>query len=270
MTPAAATASQSRPAGYGQSCTNCSRTKCKCILPADGGACERCRRLGKTCQPIHTSRRRAAKKAAASRTAQLEEKLDDLVSILKSSQGQQHTQTQSHSQRSTPPNIQQQQQQQQPYQQLQNHTSTYGSPAKYFLPCPEQRQQQQPYSSSALDSLAHAATSERQGASADDSAAVTTPNGSEPSPQEAEECLSKFRTWLPNFPFIHLPPAMTAAALRAERPFLWLCIMNLTVTSSEMQIILRDRVRREVSERIVIQNERTMDLLQGLIAFLAW
>jgi hypothetical protein len=265
MTPAAATLSQARPAGYGQSCTNCSRTKCKCILPADGGACERCRRLGKSCQPIHTSRRRTAKKAAVSRTAQLEEKLDDLVSILKSSQGPQHTQTQSHSQQSTPPNIQQPQQQ---YQQLQKSTPTYGSAAKYFPPYTER--QQSSHTSSALDSLAHAATSERQGASADSSAAVTTPSGSEPSPQEAEECLSKFRTWLPHFPFVHLPPAMTAAALRVERPFLWLCIMDLTVTSNATQTLLRDRVRREVSERIVIQNERSMDLLQGLVAFLAW
>lgn len=63
---------------------------------------------------------------------------------------------------------------------------------------------------------------------------------------------------------------MTAAALRVERPFLWLCIMDLTVTSNATQTLLRDRVRREVSERIVIQNERSMDLLQGLVAFLAW
>src|SRR5687768_4134419 len=75
-------------AGYGRSCTNCSRAKCKCILRPDGQICERCHRLRKDCQPMVSSRKRTVKKSSSSRTAQLEEKLDDLVSILRASQSQ--------------------------------------------------------------------------------------------------------------------------------------------------------------------------------------
>ncbi len=262
------TASQSRPAGYGHSCTNCSRTKCKCILPADGGACERCRRLGKSCQQIDTARRKSAKRTTASRTAQLEEKLDDLVSTLKSSQ---HAQSNSQSQpqwqmpphsQSQPPNQQGQQ------QRAQNNTETYPN-FKYFPTYPDKSN-----FTTALDSLAHAASSERQAPGADDAAAVVAATGScsqlEPSPQQAEEALAKFRTWLPNFPFVHMPPAMTAAALRTERPFLWLCIMTFSVSSYQQHQYLRERVRREISERIIIYHERTMDLLLGLVAYLGW
>lgn len=92
----------------------------------------------------------------------------------------------------------------------------------------------------------------------------------EPSPQQAEDALAKFRTWLPNFPFVHLPPAMTAAALRTERPFLWLSIMTFSVTSYQQHQYLRERVRREISERVIINHERTMDILLGLIAYLGW
>ncbi|KAK1705618.1 uncharacterized protein BDZ83DRAFT_543546, partial [Colletotrichum acutatum] len=71
-------------APYGRACTNCSRAKCKCILRPVGGACERCHRLGKSCQPSNPIRKRS-KKPPSSRTAQLEEKLDGLVTLLRQS-----------------------------------------------------------------------------------------------------------------------------------------------------------------------------------------
>lgn len=69
---------------YGQACTNCSKAKCKCISRGGLGAmCERCQRLGKECIPSVSVRKRAARRPASERTAHLEEKLDDLVSILR-------------------------------------------------------------------------------------------------------------------------------------------------------------------------------------------
>ncbi|EFX03261.1 methyltransferase type 12 [Grosmannia clavigera kw1407] len=60
---------------------------CRCIYRSDGCGCERCYRLKKECQAAVPLRRRAAvpKKTATttlSRTAQLEQKLDGLVSLL--------------------------------------------------------------------------------------------------------------------------------------------------------------------------------------------
>src|SRR6478609_232065 len=86
LSGSAASSTTGTPAGYGRACTACQRAKCKCILRASGQDCERCHRLGKPCQPMATSRKRVAKKSTSSRTAQLEEKLEDLVTILRASQ----------------------------------------------------------------------------------------------------------------------------------------------------------------------------------------
>ncbi|KAM3564141.1 hypothetical protein MY1884_000883 [Beauveria asiatica] len=263
MSPSTVSAGGSRPAGYGQSCTNCSRAKCKCILAAAGDACERCSRLGKDCQPIVTARKKVAKRTAASRTAQLEEKLDDLVSILKNSQGH--------------PAQEQQQQQQQQQQHLQDQIVQHRQHLDYshmhHVPhVPQQTRSQ----TTALDSLAQAATTERHNGSGMNRANVIDPNMAsahmqrDPTAEEANVHLAKFRTWLPGLPFLHLPSDMSAKALRMERPFLWLSIMNLASDSHSQQQFLRDKVRREMSERIIMNHERNMDIVQGLIANLGW
>ncbi|KAJ6783402.1 hypothetical protein PWT90_02212 [Aphanocladium album] len=254
MSPSTVSAAASRPAGYGQSCTNCSRAKCKCILTAVGGACERCSRLGKDCQPIATARKKVAKRTAASRTAQLEEKLDDLVSILKNSQGH--------------PGQEQQQ------QQLQEQIAQHRQHLDYTQ---MQHVAQQPRSqTAALDSLAQAATTERHNGPGVNRGNTIDPNIAsgqlhrDPTAEEADVYLAKFRTWLPGLPFLHLPSDMSAKALRMERPFLWLSIMNLASDSHSQQQFLREKVRREMSERIIMNHERNMDIIQGLIANLGW
>ncbi|KAF7553864.1 hypothetical protein G7Z17_g3327 [Cylindrodendrum hubeiense] len=68
----------------GKACTNCVRIKCKCIYRVGGSACERCYRLKKICEPSGSDRRRGPKRHAAARSDRLEEKLDDIVSILRS------------------------------------------------------------------------------------------------------------------------------------------------------------------------------------------
>ncbi|KAM0664172.1 hypothetical protein ACQRIU_006755 [Beauveria bassiana] len=259
MSPSTVSAGGSRPAGYGQSCTNCSRAKCKCILAAAGDACERCTRLGKDCQPIVTARKKVAKRTAASRTAQLEEKLDDLVSILKNSQG--HP-------------AQEQQQQQQQQQHLQEQIAQHHRHLDYshMQHVPQQTRSQ----TAALDSLAQAATTERHNSSGMIRGNIIDPNMAsghmqrDPTAEEADVHLAKFRTWLPGLPFLHLPSDMSAKALRMERPFLWLSIMNLASDSHSQQQFLRDKVRREMSERIIMNHERNMDIVQGLIANLGW
>ncbi|KAH7002074.1 hypothetical protein EDB80DRAFT_867093 [Ilyonectria destructans] len=252
MAPPDLSTSEGTPAGYGRSCTNCSRAKCKCILRPETGECERCHRLGKSCQPMTTSRKRVAKKATASRTAQLEEKLDDLVSILRATQST-NQQTPSSS-----------------------ATASFASSSMALT--------------SRLDSLAAAATSSTSqsmpsamphafchtnsaepvsmnSASPDINETYQLP---EPTPAEAEIYLAKFRDWLKNFPFMILPPDTTAASLREERPFLWLCIMNITSMSAPQQLLMKERVREQIATRIVVNHERTMDVLLGLIAYLAW
>ncbi|KAH8657849.1 hypothetical protein BX600DRAFT_468265 [Xylariales sp. PMI_506] len=70
----------------GKACVNCVRIKCKCVPRALGSSCERCHRLQKECVPSAAPRRRGPKPHVAQRSARLEEKLDDLVSLLRAQQ----------------------------------------------------------------------------------------------------------------------------------------------------------------------------------------
>ncbi|KAJ5491200.1 phosphoketolase 1 [Penicillium diatomitis] len=68
---------------YGKACSECARSKCKCVPKPDGGACERCDRLKKVCVPGQSSRaRQAQRNNPIARLDQLEGKLDSIVSIL--------------------------------------------------------------------------------------------------------------------------------------------------------------------------------------------
>lgn len=91
------------------------------------------------------------------------------------------------------------------------------------------------------------------------------------SPQEAADCLELFRkkksSFLPIMPF---PPELSAEELQAERPFLWHCIMTVSVKSSSTRSVLERQTRRMVSSKMVCNDERSLELLQGLLVLLGW
>ncbi|UKZ81366.1 hypothetical protein TrVFT333_009138 [Trichoderma virens FT-333] len=243
------------PAGYGRSCTNCSRAKCRCILRPEGGKCDRCHRLGKECQQMVTSRKRVAKRTTASRTAQLEEKLDDLVSILRATQQQQQHQHQHHQH----PHAQQLQQP--------HHVNHLQQP------------QQLPSAQLPINGVSNCDVASSSSASSnsqpyhlgsDDPRPLDTDRLPEPTPSEAEVYLVKFRQWLEYFPYIHLEPDLTAEGLHRERPFLWLCIMNVTSMSMTQQATMRERVRQEIAQRMIVNGDRGIEMVQGLIALISW
>lgn len=246
----AASSSQSRSAGYGRSCSNCFRAKSRCALLADGGSCERCRRLDKDCQPMPTGRGSTAKRTAHSRVTQLEDRLDDLISWLESSQErQQRRQQQAHS----------------------NHD--LHSPIPESVPSSSVILE----STAAIDCLTNVVGTERQPLCVADQQGtlLSLPGiGARPtlelSENEADTLLAIFQTWLPGFPFMSLPPQVTAESLQAQRPFLWLCITSLTVKSNSHRQQLCTMVRAEIAERIIINDEGSMDLALGLIAYLGW
>ncbi|UPX20869.1 uncharacterized protein EKO05_0011083 [Ascochyta rabiei] len=79
-------------APYGKACTNCVKAKCRCVV-RDAGTCERCQRLGKNCTPSTTVRTRGSRRTPASKNSALEEKLDDIVSLLRSRANSNHGRT---------------------------------------------------------------------------------------------------------------------------------------------------------------------------------
>lgn len=86
---AAASGSTQRRASapYGHACMGCSRAKSRCIGRTSDSPCERCHRLGKECQPstvVRKGRSRRPRSPGPSKTAVLEQKLDNLVNLLAS------------------------------------------------------------------------------------------------------------------------------------------------------------------------------------------
>jgi hypothetical protein len=69
---------------------------------------------------------------------------------------------------------------------------------------------------------------------------------------------------------MYISPDVTAQNLRRERPFLWLAIMTITTMSIPQMAVLKHRIRQEVAEIVVVRHEPSMDILQGVIAFLGW
>jgi hypothetical protein len=80
----ASSANQRRPAPYGHACAGCSRAKSRCVGRGPDRGCERCRRLGRECQPSTVVRKGRSRRRSPqpNKTAALEQKLDKLVNML--------------------------------------------------------------------------------------------------------------------------------------------------------------------------------------------
>lgn len=93
----------------------------------------------------------------------------------------------------------------------------------------------------------------------------------EPSALQAEERLSFFRRhMLSLFPLTYLPAEMTAKEVRERSPFLWFNIMATTAKTAGEQSAMSDSIKRFVAQKLVVDNEKNLDLLLGLIVFICW
>ncbi|OLN81035.1 hypothetical protein CCHL11_09422 [Colletotrichum chlorophyti] len=247
-------------APYGRACTNCARAKCKCILRPVGGACERCHRLNKTCQPSNPVRKRSKKPPSRQdRTAQLEEKLDGLVTLLRQS-----------GRPDLPANL--------GLGIVDGHPPPDGPTPAHTAkePSTERGDVHRGAGPSSSSSSSPEDGSSARGASLPTPTQTTSPEGADygdelPSADEAEALFESFRGQnLKYLPFLHFKATMTARELRAERPFLWLCIMTVASRVSSQQIALGQRVRQITGQKLLVDNERSIDYLLGLLAVLGW
>ncbi|KAB5566099.1 hypothetical protein GE09DRAFT_1218375 [Coniochaeta sp. 2T2.1] len=266
------------PAPYGRACLNCARAKCRCIYrTSDAGpdaSCERCYRLKKNCEPSQTVRKRNGRRQVGSRTAQLEEKLEDLVSLLRN-------QNQNHNASVKPP--------------AGANTSSvapheHSPPRDIWVNTPDPSYGDAAGSGSNDDRNSVRSPLGPQSAAGIFNSSFTVglfnhQSSTVPIPissmiqhpwmpstiREAEEQLALFRDeYLLLFPCVYIPPDMSSEQLRAEKPFTWFTIMMMTCQTSSVQFGMGAVWQRIISQKIVVEHEKNLDLLQGMVIFLSW
>jgi hypothetical protein len=217
---------------------------------------QRCYRLKKDCQVSASIRRRNIKKHPGSKTAQLEGKSDDSVSSLHSQAtvrqlGTETPPTKSHDTRLNLDAL----------HLTGDSASTSSTNVILDSPTSSVRHVPRIPARPAIDSSASQSPSSID----EDVALHKIPDA------VAEQQLDIFcHAFLPFFPFIHIPPLMGASDLRQQKPFLWLVIMSLTTKSVEEQRAMGRTIRQIVSQKVVAEHEKSMDILLGLICYLAW
>ncbi|RKU43004.1 hypothetical protein DL546_002685 [Coniochaeta pulveracea] len=223
------------PAPYGRSCQNCARSKCKCIYPTGGTCCERCTRLKKECTPSRSVRTRNIRRPAASKTDKLEQKLDTLVSLIR------------------------------------NQTQAHSSPENELSPLNLFARLAAPSSHESQTSCASEVNEPQEAPSLTPISTLICIPEVPATEQDAEYQLRLFReSFLACFPCVYISNNLSAAQLRGERPFLWFTIMLVTCQSTNAQFRIGVTWRSIISQKMVVENEKTMDLLQGLLVFLGW
>ncbi|KAH7329423.1 hypothetical protein B0I35DRAFT_420188 [Stachybotrys elegans] len=226
---------------YGHACAGCSKAKCRCISRGPGKQCERCHRLRKECVPSAVVRKQTSRRASgrSAGSAQLEEKLDRIVTLLTSS---------APSNVSASPEL---------LSSIQAQLGAAGgaSDAPHL---------QQPTAPSSVTS------SETPGFLGVFS---STPRDCQPEVlnPEDEAILLKFREHhLPLFPFVHIPPGVTALKLSRESPVLWLGIQLACTKTTAVWTRLESQLRSTLAQSLVVDCERNLDLLLGIICYLNW
>ncbi|KAH8664499.1 hypothetical protein BX600DRAFT_464559 [Xylariales sp. PMI_506] len=254
---------------YGQSCLHCFKSKCKCIKLSNDNICERCRRLNKQCQPSEPVRKRnvLGNQNANTRISQLENKLDSLTSLLQSiaqssdpsaalrgKLGQSNV---------NPPPV---------------HTDIPGIVPTPLTISPASSLDAEPTPTPFT-------SSEAAGTIRDTGCMSSRPPSSPPSSlgshrssaqselsiDEESNGLNIFRAhMLPNFPFMHFPPSITAPHLRRTRPFLFRAIMTVTIFSRDRRVALGRELKRALAEAMLLENQSSLDLLLGLLVYISW
>lgn len=199
--------------------------------------------MQKDCQPSVPNRKRSQKKVPGSRTAHLEEKLDDLVSLIRS-------QTAVKGPNESPPVP---------------TPASLGQSTSDGTALPSSDSSPNTVGASAATCRAWGGKTNPSSSSADSELDYYVPEN------EAQERLDLFRRDYPQFgPIVYIPPKMTVKELQQTRPLLWISIMACTTRSTKESHLIGDKVRHIVSDRVVRQYDRSLDLLQGLLVFLCW
>ena len=93
-----------------------------------------------------------------------------------------------------------------------------------------------------------------------------------PMPDETEELLKQFQTAYANiFPFVRIPRSTTAAGLKESKPFLFKAVMVVACyLDGGRHHRLGEEVLWDMSKAILMDGDKSLDLLQALMLIIAW
>lgn len=76
---------------------------------------------------------------------------------------------------------------------------------------------------------------------------------------------------MPKYPFVVIPDHVDAVALHHKSKCLfWTIMATISPLTSEMQADFKHWFRRHVAEEIVVQQHKSLELLQAILIHLAW
>ena len=91
------------------------------------------------------------------------------------------------------------------------------------------------------------------------------------SSQDMERYLLQYARLQCYFPFVPLPQGWSVDSMKEEHPFLLLGILSaMSIHQADMNIYLHTDLLRVIAERAVIEGERSLDIIQGILVQLAW
>jgi hypothetical protein len=89
---------------------------------------------------------------------------------------------------------------------------------------------------------------------------------------EAENILTTYRERLvTHSPFVPLPPTQSALQLQHQHPLLFHAIVIVALPADlEIQPSLRQRFREIVAEKLVVNSDRFLEVLQAIVVYMSW
>ncbi|KAK9490421.1 hypothetical protein V1508DRAFT_424967 [Lipomyces doorenjongii] len=242
MAQARSAASISR---WGAACASCAKAKVKCLRSneAPGSKCDRCQSLEKDCtEQVHKPRKKRRSKSL--KTAQLEEKLNTVVDLLKAS--------------AEIPSVL-----------AGRSTETTGSQYRQVVSRKTPDQFQSSEHNLTLNYVPFTHNS-----SVPPTCFCRAPVSKEDlRPADSDENLlwiyvNQLCSW---FPFVIISPGTTAAQLQETRPFL-MKVIRLVASVRSLRSMWGQRpcIMRYISETVLMESERSLDLLQGILVLLGY
>ena len=89
--------------------------------------------------------------------------------------------------------------------------------------------------------------------------------------EEADVLLTRFRTQMACFlPFLVIPPSLSAKDLKRDRPFLLKAICSVAGHTPNYRLALGKWLVEHLAERMAVSMERNLDLLLGALTHVGW